>query len=119
MKSRIAIFEGYRSPFSRAPSYGFRRSMGRPMGSSMGSPLGRRAYRVPAAYEFPRGFPETYGPPKLKRKAYRVKKGPNSPWQRKFKKIAETCARKSKHGRKGSYQSCMKKALKKAKKSKR
>lgn len=98
--------------------------------SSMGAPLysnprpqqllgyGRRPYRVSPYYE-----PSSYGPETesgqrsyaLKRKGYRVKKGRNSKWQVKFKKAAKKCARiaRGRNARKGSYQACMRKSLKK------
>lgn len=127
-RSRIAVFEGYNAP----RSFG-RPSFGRPSYSRYGAQLfqnprpmgrlGRRGYTVPPLYE-----PGSYGPVTsggrrakvLRRRSYKVKKGPNSPWQRKFKKIAKTCARKTRGKRRGGgtlspYQRCMKVALKKAK----
>lgn len=135
-RSRIAIFEGYNAPRSlgRGPSrYGSRygaplftnprlRDAGTPF-ARMGR-LGRRSYVVPPLYG-PGGYgPETSSGKRgyrLKRRGYRVKKGPNSPWQRKFKKVAKKCAIKAhKRGaRKGTYQSCMRQQLKKMKRSKR
>jgi hypothetical protein len=131
-RSRIAIFEGYNRPSSygaplfsnpRPTRYGRYGFDPRTMPPGLGR-LGRRGYTVPPLYG-----PSPYGPKTssgrrskaLKRRSYRVKKGPNSPWQRKFKKIAKTCARKARgrNARKGAYQSCMKKALRKAKRSKR
>lgn len=123
-RSRIAVFEGYNAP----RSFG-RPSFGRPSYSRYGAQLfnnprrpglgrlGRRGYTVPPLYE-----PSSYGPvtssgrraKALRRRSYKVKKGPNSPWQRKFKKVAKTCARKARGKRKGTYQSCMRQALKKA-----
>jgi hypothetical protein len=119
-RSRIAIFEGYNAPRSNS---GFGRPYGGPIFNnpriSRYGRLGRRGYTVPPLYG-----PSSYGPETssgrrakaLKRRGYRVKKGPNSPWQRKFKRIAKVCARKARgrNARKGTYQSCMRQKLKKA-----
>lgn len=85
---------------------------------------GRRNYSVESQYA-----PSSYGPvdergrpaKKLKTRGYKVKKGRNSSWQVKFKKTAKKCARVSKRrgARKGSYQACMRKHLKKSKRSRR
>lgn len=121
-RSRIAVFEGYNRPgFGYSP-----RSMPRGYGRGYGAPLfnnprpplrgyGRRSYVVPPLYESSSYGPVTSGGRRakaMKRRGYRVKKGPNSPWQRKFKKTAKTCARLSRGKRKGSYQACMRKKLK-------
>ncbi len=127
MKSRIAIFEGYGAPFGRSSQgrsslgrplgrspFGRRPSMGRPL--SMGRPsslsdLGRRAYYVPPE----RG----YGPLRegkraypIVRKGFKVRKMKDTPAmkraQARFKKAAKKCSRR----RKGSFQTCMRKALK-------
>lgn len=129
-KTRIAVFEGY----GRAMGYSTRqmpRGMGystRTMPRGMGAPLfnnprteriagyGRRGYYVPPLYESGPYGPVTSGGRRakaVKRKGYKVKKGRNSPWQVKFKKAAKTCARKARGKRKGTYQSCMRVALKK------
>ena len=131
MRSRIAIFEGYRSPSGRygGRSYG-RRYAGTRYGggasSRYGAPLfpnprveglGRRAYTMPPLYEFPGGGrerdPVYYGPPKVKRKGYRVKKGRNSKAQVRFKKAAKSCSRR--RSKRTSFQECMRKKLKKGK----
>jgi hypothetical protein len=81
------------------------------------SGYGRGAYRVPSRYV---RSPYAYGPldergvspPRIKRKAYRVKAKRNTPKMKKaqarFKKAAKSCARR----RSGSFQQCMKKKLK-------
>ena len=142
-KTRIAVFEGmgrrrssrrgYGSPLfnNRGPSMGFDpRTMPQGMGfdprtmpSGMGS-YGRRGYFVEPLYSR-----SSYGPAtstgrkskKLKRKGYRVSKARNSAAQVRFKKAAKKCARVSKRrgSRKGSFQRCMKVALKKGRKSRR
>lgn len=85
---------------------------------------GRRQYNVESQYA-----PSSYGPvdergrsaKKLKTRGYKVKRGRNSSWQVKFKKTAKKCARVAKRrgARKGSYQSCMRKNLKKSKRSRK
>lgn len=120
-RSRIAVFEGYGAPLFQNPRPGLRGYGWSPerMPSGYGSPprLGRRPYRVPPLYESSSYGPVTEGGRRakaLKRKGYKVKKGPNSPWQRKFKKIAKLCARKARgrNARKGTYQTCMRQKLK-------
>lgn len=117
MRSRVAIFEGYSSPFRGRPS-----SLGRPYGRSLSGPifqnprmagsLGRRGYYVPP--EYPYG-PAEYGKrrPKAVRKGYRVKRMKDTPAMKRamnrFKKAAKACARR----RKGSFQACMRRKLKK------
>lgn len=121
-RSRIAIFEGYNAP--RSSSSGF----GRP-GGSYGGPifnnpriarygrLGRRGYTVPPLYG-----PSSYGPvdergrpgKRLKRRSYKVKKGPNSKAQIRFKKAAKQCSRRRDKGR-TSFQACMARKLKRSK----
>ena len=145
MRSRIAIFEGYAAPFGRAPR---RRPAHRRMGfaprtlpagmgfsprtlpAGMGAPLFqnprvdgygriRSSWRVPAQYV---ESPYAYGPrteagdrPRIKRRGYTVKATPAMKRaQARMKKAAKKCSRR----RKGSFQACMKKALK-SKKSKR
>ena len=131
-KARIAVFEGYGAPlFSNPRRMGF---SPRRMPRGMGAPLfqnprterigsyGRRGYRVDPYYES-----SSYGPvtssgrraKKMTRKGYRVKKGRNSPWQAKFKKTAKKCARMSRGKRKGAYQTCMRKHLKKSRRKSR
>ncbi len=145
-RSRIAVFEGWgfsprEMPRGMGRRMGFSpREMPKGMGFSprempkgMGAPLfnnprlqryGRRSYTVDPLYSR-----SSYGPvtssgrraKTLKRKGYKVKKGRNSPWQVKFKKAAKKCARiaRGRNARKGTYQTCMRKALKKAKRSRR
>lgn len=145
-RTRIAVFEGFgRGPKRRgARRYGAP-LFNNPRMSRYGAPLfnnprmsgygfdprempaaldglGRRAYYVPPLYGRSRMGPVTEEgrhAKRLKRKGYHVKKGRNTKWQSKFKKIAKTCARKSRNGRKGAYQACMRKALRKAKRSRR
>lgn len=124
MKSRIAIFEGYGRPSGGrygGPIFSNPNNLQpRPMGR-YGRPLprpvdgyGRPAYYVPAE----RG----YGPVKkaggrrpVIRKGYRVKRKVNTPAMKramnKFKRAAKTCSRKTRV--RGSFQACMKKALRK------
>jgi hypothetical protein len=103
----------------RPQRYGFEpRTMPQGMGG-----YGRRGYYVPPLYGPSPWGPETESGRKsrsLKRKAYRVKKGKNSPAQVRFKKAAKKCARKARGrgARKGAYQSCMRQTLK-GKRSKR
>lgn len=85
---------------------------------------GRRNYSVESQYA-----PSSYGPvdergrpaKKLKTRGYKVKKGRNSSHQVKFKRAAKKCARVSKKrgARAGAFQRCMKKTLRKGKRSKR
>lgn len=85
---------------------------------------GRRAYYVPGLYTSSRMGPADSRGRKakvLKRKGFKVSKGRSTKWQVKFKKAAKLCSRKA-HGRgakKGTYKSCMRKQLKKAKRSRR
>lgn len=119
---------GYGAPLFENPRlqrYGFSpRELPRGMGSGYGYDVerlppgvggyGRRGYYVPPLYG-PAGMPPGRSKRTLRRKGYKVKKGRNSPWQVKFKKAAKKCARKARgrNARKGAYQSCMRKALKK------
>jgi hypothetical protein len=106
-------------PREMPSSYGF---APRTMPAGMGS-YGRRPYYVEPLYSS-RG---SYGPPtesgrltrKLKRKGYHVKKGRNTKAQSRFKKVAKKCARSSRGKRKGSYQACMRKNLKRGRKSRK
>ncbi len=127
MKSRIAIFEGYGRPASYgAPIFSNRNNLQpRPMGRYGSRPLppvdgyGRPSYYVPAE----RG----YGPVKKAggrrptiRKGYKVRRMKDTPAmkkaQRRFKKAAKVCSRKAhKRGaRKGTFQTCMRRQLKKS-----
>ena len=72
---------------------------------------GRRGYFVPAVYGPSRG-PNGRS---LKRKGYKVKKSRNSKQQTKFGKAAKQCKRR----RSGSFQQCMKKKLRKGRRSRR
>lgn len=103
-RSRIAIFEGYGSPFSRPAA-----SYGRPYGAPPA--MGRRAY-VPERNESATDSRKPY------RKAYKVAAKRNTPKmkraQKRFARAAKTCSRR----KRGTFQACMKKALK-SKRSKR
>lgn len=135
MKSRIAIFEGYGAPLYANPRQG---PSGGPFGAQYfqnqgarnsggvgryGAPLysnprtargdaglGRRSYYVPPREESMADSRRPY------RKGYRVAKKRNTPAmaraQRRFKKAAKVCSRKARTGR-TSFQTCMKKALRK------
>lgn len=119
-----ALFEN-----PRPQGYGFApRTMPRGMGfdprtmpQGIGS-YGRRPYYVEPLYGASRYGPVTEGGRRastLKRKGYRVKKGRNTKAQTRFKKVAKKCARVSRGKRKGSYQSCMRKHLKRGRRSRR
>jgi hypothetical protein len=115
---------GYGAPLFQNPrmsGYGFDpRTMPRGMGfdprtmpQGMGS-YGRRGYYVDPIYG-PAAMPPGRKSRRLRRKGYHVKKGRNTKAQVRFKKAAKKCARKARgrHARKGTYQSCMRKALRK------
>lgn len=98
MKSRIAIFEGYGTPFGRS-------SMGR-------SSLGRRSYIVPAREG-------SVVPP---RKAYRVKAKRDTPAMKRAAKKFKTCARKcakKKRGARKNFPSCMRRCITKGRSKRR
>ncbi len=146
MRSRIAIFEGYnKTPFKRRRrsmgAHIFADQMGfapRTMPAGMGAPLFNnprmQAYGAPlfnnprmqeygrAAYYVAPGFVSD-GRSVKPRKGYKVKAKRNTPAmakvQRRFKKAAKKCSRQSRNKRKGAYQSCMRKALKAGRRSKR
>lgn len=91
MRSRIAIFEGYGSPFR----------------GSLNGPFGRRGYRVDPKYRVKAG--KTV----LVRDGYRVKPAKDTPAQKKFARCAKRCSRT-----KGRFTKCMKVCVRR-KKSKR
>lgn len=115
------LFENPRSANTRLLGYG-RSSYGydvETMPRGMGDGYGRRAYFVPPLLKkLKRG---AYGPRALKRKGYKVKKGRNTAAQVRFKKAAKKCARiaRGRNARKGAYQSCMRKTLRKKRRSRR
>ncbi len=119
MKSRIAIFEGYGSPFRSASapsSYGRRpASVGRPsaVGRPLGRPLGRRGYYVPERNESVTESRVPY------RKAYRVKAKRNTPAMKRAQKRFSACAKKcaKRRGARQKFPSCVRVCLRK--KSKR
>ncbi len=151
MRSRIAIFEGYKVPRRLLKK---RQRMGAPLFNNprmrgYGAPLfsnpntqlrgpslvqsmsgygqdlerlphgyGRAAYRVPSRYvRMPRQYigpvDESGMGPRRKRRGYKVKRMKDTPKMKKahrrFAKAAKKCSRR----RTGSFQACMKKALKK------
>lgn len=121
MKSRIAIFEGYTSPFGRpAPSSLGRRTFGGRLGrSSLGRPLGgslgRRAYYVPPARYVSSDDRGGYGPARKPRKGYRVKRMKDTPAmkraQARFKRAAKKCAKR--RNARSTFVVCMRRELKK------
>jgi len=129
MRSRIAIFEGYKSPFgNRPPQRAYTRipaSMDRYGAPLFNNPrlsdMGRRGYYVAPQYVAAQGEGPGVYEPRVKRKGYKVKAKRTKVTaamrkaRAKFRKAAKSCSRR----RKGSFQTCMKKALKKSRKSKR
>ncbi len=114
--NRIAVFEGYGRPF-RGTRYGAApRLMNDPIGRqrTLGE-LGRRAYYVPREKYVASDSRGGYGPGRKPRKAYRVKRMKDTPAmkraQRKFTAAAKKCSRKT--AKRGSFQACMRAALKK------
>ncbi len=127
MKSRIAIFEGYGSPFRGAS-----RSYGRPpKRRRLSAPIfdNPRMSRYADLRTLPKGYggpifdnPRVSGlgrgsyyvPASARSKPYRVKAKRNTPAmkraQARFKKAAKFCARTAKG--KGRFQSCMRRKLK-------
>lgn len=110
MRSRIAVYEGYASPFGRSPQGGY----GSPAPTSRygGPSMGRRAYYVPPE----RG----YGPLEegkrrypIVRRGYKVKRKVDTPAMKRamkrFSKAAKSCSRRK---RGTSFQACMKRKLK-------
>lgn len=102
MKSRIAIFSGYASPFGRPSTgrYGGHSRMGRPS-------LGRRSYYVPLREESMADSRRPY--------RYEVKAKRNTPAMKRamnrFSKAAKSCSRKT--AKRGSFQQCMSTTLRK------
>lgn len=136
MKSRIAIFSGYKSPFAGRPSLGrpFRSVACLPSGRGL-SDLGRRGYYVPprdawdeirpslprdAVRYIQREAPGREFTRHPSRAGYKVKARSDTPAmkraQGRMKRAAKTCSRKTKNSR-GSFTTCMRRELKK--KSKR
>ncbi len=123
MKSRIAIFEGYGTPFSgasrsygRPPSYGRRAAVGGPIFDNPRlSALGRRGYYVPERNESVTESRRPY------RKGYKVKAKRNTPAMKRAQKRFKVCARKCSkvRGARKSFPTCMRKCVTKKSRSKR
>jgi hypothetical protein len=118
MRSRIAIFEGYGAPFRGT------RRMGGPIFNNPRRPalslghMGRRAYSVPAERYISSDSRGGYGPARKPRRGYKVKRMRDTPAmkraQKRFAKAAKKCSRRS---ARASFQTCMRRELRK--KSKR
>lgn len=101
--------QGYGGPIFNNPGM---QGYGAPLFNNPGMQgYGRRGYYVPPVYG-PASGPSGR---KTNRKGYKVKKRRNSKAQVKFKKAAKHCAKR----RSGSFQICMRKQLKKGRKSRR
>ncbi len=125
MKSRIAIFSGYASPFRGtrrssmgAPIFNNPRVSGRRLGGPIFdnprlSSLGRRGYYVPERNESVTDSRLPY------RKGYKVKAKRDTPAMKRAQKRFKVCARKcsKQRGARSKFPTCMRKCIKK--KSKR
>lgn len=122
MRSRIAIFEGYGTPFRGAtrrlgaPLFNNPRRQSRPsLGRPFGGPFGRRAYSVPAERYISSDSRGGYGPGRKPRRGYKVKRMRDTPAMKRAQKRFKAAAKKCSKRRSGSFQVCMRRALKKSK----